>query len=241
MNKKIIMAVVALVAVGGAYKFVLAKPKAAAQEAERRGHALRAPEGVPGQPRRRALREGVGGAAAEPEGPLGRGRRRPRRARRPPEGYGAMAQEAVVRAIITDELTGLPADELEDAKKRDKLRKDILRAHPQGVRRARRRRPVPRPDGAVAHEREHRHRARRLRALRGHGRRPSRPGAASRRRPGAAPRRPRRARGRDRPHAHDDRRDAGLGPGSIVTLTAWPASPSTSWSTASRSPAARSS
>ena len=33
----------------------------------------------------------------------------------PAEGYGAMTQEAIVRAIVTDELTGLPADDLEDA------------------------------------------------------------------------------------------------------------------------------
>ena len=44
----------------------------------------------------------------------------------PPEGYGAMTQEAIVRAIVTDELTGKPAEELEDAKKRDKVREHIL-------------------------------------------------------------------------------------------------------------------
>ena len=37
-----------------------------------------------------------------------------------------MTQEAIVRAIVTDTLTGLEASELEDAKKRDKLRKEIV-------------------------------------------------------------------------------------------------------------------
>ena len=64
MNKKIIIiVVVALVAAGGAYKTVLAKPKAKAQKPKVDGTRLRAAEGVPGQPRRRALRQGLGGAA----------------------------------------------------------------------------------------------------------------------------------------------------------------------------------
>ena len=116
MNKKIIIiAVVALVAAGGAYKTVLAKPKAKAQEAERRGHGLRAarrsswstsPTSATRRSRRRCVlnpKDHSTAAAGGHGAPV------------PPEGYGPMAQEAVVRAIITDVLTGRRRDELEDA------------------------------------------------------------------------------------------------------------------------------
>jgi flagellar basal body-associated protein FliL len=125
MNKKIIMAVVALVVVGGAYKFVLAKPKAAAKKPNVEGtlyvlqkeflvnladsHYAKVSAALVLDPKDHsaAAAGGHGGAS-------------------PPEGYGAMAQEAIIRAIVTDELTGKAAEELEDDKKRDKLREHIL-------------------------------------------------------------------------------------------------------------------
>jgi flagellar basal body-associated protein FliL len=45
----------------------------------------------------------------------------------PPEGYGAMAQEAVVRAIITDDLTDAPASQVIDREGREKLQEKILK------------------------------------------------------------------------------------------------------------------
>ena len=125
MNKKIIMAVVALVVVGGAYKFVLAKPKAAAKKpnvegtlyvlqkeflvnlADSRYAKVSAALVLNPKDHSAAAAGGHGGAS-------------------PPEGYGAMAQEAIIRAIVTDELTGKPAEELEDAKRRDKVREHIV-------------------------------------------------------------------------------------------------------------------
>lgn len=131
MNKKIIMAVVALVVVGGAYKFVLAKPKAAAKKPNVEGtlYVLQKEFLVNLADSRYAKVSAAlvlnpkdhSAAAAGGHG-----------APSPPEGYGAMAQEAIVRAIVTDELTGKPADELEDSKKRDKVREHILeRIHKQ--------------------------------------------------------------------------------------------------------------
>jgi flagellar basal body-associated protein FliL len=125
MNKKIIMAVVALVVVGGAYKFVLAKPKAAAKKPNVEGtlyvlqkeflvnladsrYAKVSAALVLNPKDHSAVAAGGHGAAV------------------PPEGYGAMTQEAIIRAIVTDELTGKPAEELEDAKKRDKVREHIV-------------------------------------------------------------------------------------------------------------------
>jgi flagellar FliL protein len=125
MNKKIIMAVVALVALGGVYKFVLAKPKAAAKKPNVEGtlYVLQKEFLINLADQRYAKVSAAlvlnpkdhSAAAAGGHG-----------APTPPEGYGAMSQEAIIRAIITDELTGKPADELEDSKKRDKLREHIL-------------------------------------------------------------------------------------------------------------------
>jgi flagellar FliL protein len=125
VNKKIILAVVALVVVGGAYKFVLAKPKAAAKKPNVEGtlYVLQKEFLVNLADSRYAKVSAAlvlnpkdhSTAAAGGHG-----------APTPPEGYGAMSQEAIIRAIITDELTGLPADELEQAKKRDKVLEHIL-------------------------------------------------------------------------------------------------------------------
>ena len=45
----------------------------------------------------------------------------------PPEGYGAMAQEAVVRAIVTDELTDAKASDVIDREGREHLQDKILK------------------------------------------------------------------------------------------------------------------
>ena len=44
---------------------------------------------------------------------------------KPPEGFGPMTQEAVVRDVITDELTGSEQDELTDRARREELKKEI--------------------------------------------------------------------------------------------------------------------
>ena len=45
----------------------------------------------------------------------------------PPEGYGAMNQEAVVRAVITDDLTDAKASEVIDRKGRERIQEEILK------------------------------------------------------------------------------------------------------------------
>jgi flagellar FliL protein len=45
----------------------------------------------------------------------------------PPEGYGAMSQEAVVRAVITDDLTDAKASEVIDRKGRERIQEEILK------------------------------------------------------------------------------------------------------------------
>jgi flagellar basal body-associated protein FliL len=126
MKKKLpIIAVVALVALGGAYKFVLAKPKAAEAKPKVQGTVY-----VLGKEFMVNLADGRfakltvalvldpkdhSAAAASGE-----------HAAKPPEGFGTMAQEAVVRDLITDELTNAKDIELIDRKGRAKLKKDIL-------------------------------------------------------------------------------------------------------------------
>ena len=127
MNKKMLIVVVAaLVVAGGAYKTVLAKPKEKAKKpnvegtlyvlqkeflvnlADSRYAKVSAALLLDPKDHSTAAAGGHGGGTV------------------PPEGYGAMTQEAIVRAIVTDTLTGLEAAELEDAKKRDRLRKEIV-------------------------------------------------------------------------------------------------------------------
>jgi flagellar FliL protein len=45
----------------------------------------------------------------------------------PPEGYGAMTQEGVVRAIITEDLTNANDQQLIDSHKREELQQKILK------------------------------------------------------------------------------------------------------------------
>ena len=46
----------------------------------------------------------------------------------PPEGYGALPQEAAVRAVITDTITDAKASDLTNRKRRGKLRDEVLKA-----------------------------------------------------------------------------------------------------------------
>jgi flagellar basal body-associated protein FliL len=127
MNKKIlILAVVALVVAGGAYKTVLAKPKAKAKKPNVEGtlyvlqkeFLVNLSDGRYAKLTAALLLDpkdhSVAHAGGHGGGPA------------PPEGYGAMTQEALVRSVITDELTGLPADELENPRKRDHVREEIV-------------------------------------------------------------------------------------------------------------------
>jgi flagellar basal body-associated protein FliL len=126
MKKKApIILIVALVVLGGAYKTVLAKPKAAAHKPHVEGtlYVLQKEFLVNLSGDRFAKlsvalvlnpKDHSAVAAGGHGAPV------------PPEGYGPMSQEAIVRAVITDAFTGRPAGDLEDAHKREKLREEIL-------------------------------------------------------------------------------------------------------------------
>jgi flagellar basal body-associated protein FliL len=126
LNMKVLIPVVLLLVLGGAYKFVLAKPKAEAKPPKIEGTVyvlgkeflLNLADGrfvkmsvaLVLDPKDHSTAAG-GGHGAAPT---------------PPEGYGAMAQEGVVRAIITDEVTNSHDEDLITAKGRRHLQEEIL-------------------------------------------------------------------------------------------------------------------
>jgi flagellar FliL protein len=124
MVKKLAPLVALLAVLGGVYKFVLAKPA----KAEPKPHV----EGVVYPLKKEFLvnlKDGryvkltVGLVLAHddtahlPAGGHG--------GATPPEGYGDMAQEGIVRSLITSAITDQPADDLTSEKGREELAKEI--------------------------------------------------------------------------------------------------------------------
>jgi flagellar FliL protein len=123
-NKKILIPIVLLLVLGAAYKLVLAKPKAAEAKPKVDGsvYVLQKEFLVNLKDGRYAkltaalvlAHDDTSTAAAEG-------------ASSAPEGYGAMTQEAVVRAVITDDLTDAKDVDLIDPKARVKTQEKILK------------------------------------------------------------------------------------------------------------------
>jgi flagellar basal body-associated protein FliL len=127
MSKLKIVLPVALLLLGGVYKFVLAKP-APAPKPKIAGEVYILPKDF--------LINLKGGRFAKlnvalvlKEGYLAAGHAAGGHAAAaaPPTGYGVNPQEAVVRAIITDALTDQSAAKLQHEKSRKKLQDDILK------------------------------------------------------------------------------------------------------------------
>jgi flagellar FliL protein len=126
MNKKklIIIVVAALVIAGGAYKTVLAKPKAKEPEPKVQGTVYVLPkeflvnlaDGRYAKLQVALVVEHVAAAAGGHGAPA------------PPEGYGAEPQEAIIRDLITDELTDASDHELIQRQGREKIKKQILKS-----------------------------------------------------------------------------------------------------------------
>jgi len=127
MVKKLIPVIVALVALGGVYKFVLAKPKEAAAKPKVDGSVY-----ILGKEFLVNLADGrfakltvalvlahddtSSAAAGGHEG-----------APKPPEGFGTMSQEAVVRDVITDDLTDIKDNDLISRDGRVRVKEEILK------------------------------------------------------------------------------------------------------------------
>jgi flagellar basal body-associated protein FliL len=126
MNKKklIIIVVAALVLAGGAYKTVLAKPKEKAPEPKVAGTVYVMPkEFLVNLADGRYAKLQV--ALVVEHAPVAAGGHG---AAAPPEGYGAEPQEAIIRDLITDELTDASDHELIQREGREKIKKQILKS-----------------------------------------------------------------------------------------------------------------
>jgi flagellar FliL protein len=128
MNKKLILIpVIALVVLGAAYKTVLAKPGKPAPKPKVDGtvYVLQKEFLVNLKDGRFAKLTAALVLAHDDTSTVAAGGHEG--APSPPEGYGAMTQEGVVRAIITEDLTDATDQQLIDAHKREELQKSILK------------------------------------------------------------------------------------------------------------------
>ena len=125
MVKKLIPVIVALVALGGVYKFVLAKPKEAAAKPKVDGTVyILGKEFLVNLADGRFAKLTVALVLAHDDAsaaPAGDG------AAKPPEGFGAMSQEAVVRDVITDDLTDIKDNDLISRDGRVRVKEEILK------------------------------------------------------------------------------------------------------------------
>ena len=125
MKKLMMILPLALLIAGGAYKFALAKPKAKEPEPKVHGEVYVLPkdflvnlaDGRYGK-LNVALVFDHGFTAAPAGGGHGGGTEAP-------EGYGVLAQEPLVRDIITDTLTDASAEQLTDRKEREELKEKV--------------------------------------------------------------------------------------------------------------------
>jgi len=120
---KIVLPVL-LIALGGAYKFVLAKPAATAKPKIDGQVYVMPKDFLINLADGRFAKVDVGfifkpGYSAAPAGAESA-------AAKPPDGYGALSQEAVLRDIVTDEITGSTQQDLTSHKGRTRLKTLIL-------------------------------------------------------------------------------------------------------------------
>ena len=128
---KIIVALVLLIVLGGAYKFVLAKPKPA-EKPKVQGEVYVLPKDfLVNLSDGKFAKLGVGlvfdeGFKAAPAA----AEAAPAAAEAgaaPPDGYGALTQEPVVRDIVTDVVTDQSSAELTSRKGREQIKEKILK------------------------------------------------------------------------------------------------------------------
>jgi len=129
MVKKIVPVIALLAVLGGVYKFVLAKPAEAKKEPKPKVHGtvyMLEKEFLVNLADGRFAKLQVGLILAHDDTSTaaagGHGA-----APAPPEGYGPMVQEGVVRDVITDTLTDATDKELIEKKGREHLKEEILK------------------------------------------------------------------------------------------------------------------
>jgi flagellar basal body-associated protein FliL len=116
---------VLLLVLGGAYKFVLAKPGKPAPKPKVAGQVYVLPkEFLINLSGGRFAKLSVGLVLDHSQAIAASGHE----AAKPPEGFGTLPQEAVIRDIVTDRLTDDNANSLVSAEGREKLKSALLRS-----------------------------------------------------------------------------------------------------------------
>jgi flagellar basal body-associated protein FliL len=128
MKKILPIVLIALLAGAGGYKFVLAKPhkKEAKPKVEGTVYVL-GKEFLVNLADGRFAKLTVA-LVLDPHDTSSEAAGHGEGAPKPPEGFGTMAQEAVVRDIITDDLTDAKDQDLISRKGRESMKKDILKS-----------------------------------------------------------------------------------------------------------------
>jgi flagellar FliL protein len=124
---KIVIPVVLVLALGGVYKFVLSKPSAAAKSKIDGSVYVLPKEFLVNLSGGRFAKLGVGLVLSHADHSIAAALK-DKEAVKPPEGFGPLPQEAVVRDIVTDTLTDRADHDLIDRAGRERLKKRIIRA-----------------------------------------------------------------------------------------------------------------
>jgi flagellar basal body-associated protein FliL len=124
---KIIIPVVLLLALGGVYKFVLAKPAAVAKPKIPGTVYVLPKEFLVNLASGRFAKLGVGIVLSPEDESLAKAAA-DKEAPKPPDGFGPLPQEAVIRDIVTDTLTDRGSQDLIARDGREQLKKRIIKA-----------------------------------------------------------------------------------------------------------------
>jgi flagellar basal body-associated protein FliL len=124
---KIIIPVVLLLVLGGVYKFVIAKPAAEAKPKIDGTVYVLPKEFLVNLAGGSFAKLGVGIVLSLKDESIAKAAKN-KEAVKPPEGFGPLPQEAVIRDIVTDTLTDRASRDLVDRTGRERLKKKILRA-----------------------------------------------------------------------------------------------------------------
>ena len=117
---------VLLIVLGGAYKFVLAKPAAAEPKPKVDGQVYVLPkEFLINLSEGRFAKLSVGLVLDHTQSVVAEGGHE---ATKPPEGFGTLPQEAVIRDLITDRLTDATAESLVSEHGRERLKNQLVRS-----------------------------------------------------------------------------------------------------------------
>jgi flagellar basal body-associated protein FliL len=124
---KIVIPVVLLLALGGVYKFVLAKPAAEAKPKIAGTVYVLPKEFLVNLASGRFAKLGVGIVLSPEDESLAKAAA-DKEAPKPPDGFGPLPQEAVIRDIVTDTLTDRGSQDLIARDGREELKKRIIKA-----------------------------------------------------------------------------------------------------------------